>query len=204
MSPTWTVVLPVKHAEAAKSRLVAPRGVDRVALARAIALDSCRAARRCTAVRRVVVVSGDPVVSAAATPLGDVVADPGGGLLAAVRSGLAATRGGTPVAVLLADVPALTPEALQSALLECSRHPVAFVPDLEGSGTVLLATTGETRLSPAFGPDSAARHAAAGAVRLDLDLPCLRRDVDTWDDLLEALGLGVGAATTTATSSVAG
>jgi 2-phospho-L-lactate guanylyltransferase len=38
-------------------------------------------------------------------------------------------------------------------------------------------------------------HAAAGAVRLDLALPRLRRDVDTRADLEAAAGLGLGRRT---------
>ena len=48
---------------------------------------------------------------------------------------------------------------------------------------------------PSFGPGSAARHQAAGAVRLELDLPGLRTDVDDDRSLTAALELGVGPAT---------
>jgi 2-phospho-L-lactate guanylyltransferase len=65
---------------------------------------------------------------------------------------------------------------------------------------VLLAATVPARLSPAFGPGSAARHEVGGAVRLDLDLPSLRRDVDTWEALQQALALGVGPATAAVTA----
>jgi 2-phospho-L-lactate guanylyltransferase len=68
------------------------------------------------------------------------------------------------------------------------------VPDAQGTGTVLLTSlTGQ--LEPAFGPGSAARHAAAGHHRLDLALPRLRTDVDDDRSLAAALELGVGPAT---------
>ena len=86
------------------------------------------------------------------------------------------------------------------ALDSCGRHAAAFVPDAEGTGTVLLAANVPARLFPAFGPGSAARHEAGGAVRLDLDLPSLRRDVDTWEALQQALTLGVGPATAAVTA----
>ena len=62
----------------------------------------------------------------------------------------------------------------------CAAHPAALVPDADGTGTVLLtSTTGQP--DPQFGPGSAARH-GEHAVRLELDLPGLRRDVDTAAD----------------------
>ena len=47
-----------------------------------------------------------------------------------------------------------------------------------------------------FGGASRARHAAAGAAELDLDdMPGLRRDVDTPEDLRAAVALGAGPRT---------
>ena len=195
-------MLPVKHAEQAKSRLATPPGMDRARLARAIALDCLAAARACPVVDRLVVVTSDPVVGAAAGRLDELEDDPGTGLLGAVDAGVRralAGRPAGPLAVLLADVPALRPDDLAAALNACRRYEAAFVPDLEGTGTVLLAATASVRLSPAFGPGSAARHETGGAVRLDLDLPSLRRDVDTWDALGQAIALGVGPATAAVT-----
>jgi 2-phospho-L-lactate guanylyltransferase len=49
---------------------------------------------------------------------------------------------------------------------------------------------------PAFGLASRARHAAGGAVELDLPgIPGLRRDVDTQADLVGAAGIGLGPRT---------
>lgn len=192
----------MKHGEQAKTRLVTPPQVDRLALARAVALDSVAAVQACPAVQRVVVVTSDPVVRTSLAGHGDVVADPGSGLLPAIEAGLRDVPSvGRPVAVLLADVPALTPDALTRALAACGQHESAFVPDLEGTGTVLLTSRGERPLRPAFGVSSADRHEAGGAVRLELDLPGLRRDVDTWQGLQQALSLGAGPATRAATAS---
>src|SRR4029453_11451948 len=55
---TWTVVIPVKPSARGKSRLNVS-GVDRVALARAIALDTVAAAAACESVAQVVVVTDD-------------------------------------------------------------------------------------------------------------------------------------------------
>ena len=72
---------------------------------------------------------------------------------------------------------------------------MVFVPDAEGTGTVLLTALTPTAMQPSFGSGSAAAHQAAGAFRLDLDLPRLRRDVDTAADLRTAIDLGVGTRT---------
>jgi 2-phospho-L-lactate guanylyltransferase len=201
--PGWVVVLPVKHARHGKRRLHVdlPRQspAERSALARAIALDALSAARACRLVRSLVVVTSDPVVAAQSHAAGDdVVGGDDRGLDAAVAAGLAEAAGRRPrngSAVLLADVPALRPEHLEQALRAAAAHPTAFVPDLEGAGTVLLTARAGVLPRPAFGAGSAARHERLGAVRLDLDLPGLRRDVDTLQDLRGAVALGVGPST---------
>ena len=113
-----------------------------------------------------------------------------------------------PAAVLLADVPALRPDDLSRSLAAAERALAAgarqaFVPDAEGTGTVLLAAARADRLVPRFGPASASAHAAAGAVRLDLDLPRLRRDVDSWPALQLAAALGLGPRTAAVLSGAA-
>jgi 2-phospho-L-lactate guanylyltransferase len=208
--PGWTVVLPLKGGSGAKSRLGAPP-----ALATAIALDCLDAVLGCPDVVRVAVVTADPATAAAAHAAGAVVVPesrPGAGLPAAVADGLAAAEG--PVAVLLGDLPALRPVDLATALREAARAllgpergepaAMAFVPDADRTGTVLLAGLDAAALRPAFGPGSAGRHARSGARRLDLPLPRLRRDVDTRADLAAALALGVGPRTAAALGAAPG
>ncbi|WP_298887894.1 2-phospho-L-lactate guanylyltransferase [uncultured Serinicoccus sp.] len=203
----WRLVVPLQRAERAKTRLVAPEGVGRVALARAIAADTLESVCRALPQGDVVVVTSDEAGAARAAALGArVVDDPGGGLNAAIRAGLqvAATPGGEAVggtgppglAVLLGDLPCLQPADLVAALDVCARHPRAVVPDADGSGTVLL-TSVDADLVPRFGAGSAARHARTAA-RLALDLPRLRRDVDTTADLGDAIRLGLGPRTSAA------
>lgn len=193
----WRVVVPVKDAELAKSRLEAPAPLRRSDLARAVATDTVEAACGAVGPEGLTVVTSDAVVREVALALGvRVVADPGQGLNAAVSAGwqdVPEAPGRRVVwAALLGDLPALRPEDLRAALAACSRHPRAVVPDADGTGTVLLTSTVAPPL-PRFGPGSAARHAAEdGAVLLDLDLPRLRRDVDVAEDLRTALALGVG------------
>ncbi len=191
----WQVVIPVKGGPQAKSRLRAPDGVDRLLLARALALDTVAATCAALGSQAVVVVTPDSEVATGVRELGvGVHPDPGGGLNAAIRAGLAALSPSPLVAVLLADVPAVRPGELTAALTAALGHDCAFVPDLEGTGTVLLTST-KGALTPRFGTGSAVAHESAGHTRLELDLPGLRRDVDDEQSLRDALGLGVGAHT---------
>lgn len=165
----WTIVVPVKGTAAAKSRF----GDDerRLQLAEAMALDTVAAA---LPTGRVLVVGG-PGVSGAFAELGAAVMleHQGDGLNGAIARAIATIDG--PVAVLLADLPALRPEELEAALLEN-----VMVPDADGTGTTLI--TGRV---PAFGGGSREAHRALGYRELDLPATSgLRLDVDS----PEALG----------------
>lgn len=113
------------------------------------------------------------------------------------------------VAVLLGDLPALRAGDLDAALESAARHPLAFVPDAEATGTTLATARAGVALAPHFGADSAARHAAAGfADLLAADpaaiAPGLRRDVDTAAELRDAVALGAGPYTTEVVRTLAG
>ncbi|TQJ49985.1 2-phospho-L-lactate guanylyltransferase [Phycicoccus sp. SLBN-51] len=210
---SWRLVVPVKGGARAKSRLHPPAGVPRAALAWAIARDCLDAVTAALPPACVHVVTADEGVARYAAGLGAVVVhDPGRGLNEAVRSGvrvastttthqgaalLRPTAGQTTregVGVLLGDLPALRPSDLLAGLQAAAAHPLAVVPDADGTGTVLL-TSLDGHLEPAFGAGSAARHTAAGHHRLELELPRLRTDVDDDGSLRAAQRLGVGAAT---------
>lgn len=202
----WTVVVPVKSLTAAKSRL-APEHTpaERAALARAFALDTVDAARTARTVRRVVVVSDEPAIERELreVPGVEVVPEVGPrGLASAIAHGVAVARAeaDVAVAVLLGDVPALRAGDLDRALEVAARHPLAFVPDAEGTGTTLATARAGEPLVAHFGSDSAARHAGAGfadlaAAHPGAIAPGLRRDVDTAEELREAVALGVGVRT---------
>jgi 2-phospho-L-lactate guanylyltransferase len=119
-------------------------------------------------------------------------------LNAALRHGAAVAARcwpGTGLAALTADLPAVSPAELAAALRAAGAAPglAAFVPDAAGVGTTLYAVPPGGEFRPLFGGASRARHAAAGAIELDPGaFTGLRRDVDTPDDLREALSLGVG------------
>src|SRR5690349_18907307 len=183
----WTIVVPIKPLPVAKTRLRgAVPDLAHPDLVLAMAQDTVVAALACPAVAKVLVVGDDPRVAAAMAELGaDCVPDaPADGLNAAIRYGERHATG--PVAALTADLPALRPAELAEALDEGGR---SFVPDQEGTGTVLLIGR---PLDPHFGVGSAEAHERSGARRLDKNWPGLRRDIDTAADLAEGRRLGLG------------
>lgn len=200
-SSRWNVVLPVKRPGSSKTRLGGPM---REALARAFAEDTARAVLACELARLVVVTDDDGVATFAAELGADVVREPAtmpargiDRLNAALRLGVRqAGLAELPVVALTADLPALRPRELTAALEEAARHRRAFVPDHDGLGTSMLAVLRGAELDPRFGPGSAHEHESSGAVRLALDLPGLRQDVDLPADLRAAALLGCGPATT--------
>ncbi|GAA2631793.1 2-phospho-L-lactate guanylyltransferase [Streptomyces axinellae] len=198
----WTLVVPLKPLERAKSRLAgAATGTSLPDLALAFAQDTVSAALACPAVRHVVVVTDDALAAGELTGLGArAVPDaPAAGLNAALTHGTRVVRSRDPsaaVAALNADLPALRPEELARVLNTAARFPRAFLPDAAEIGTTLLSALPPAPLSPAFGGPSRSRHRASGAVELDIsEVPGVRQDVDTPDDLRAALALGVGAFT---------
>lgn len=69
----------------------------------------------------------------------------------------------------------------------------------------MLTARAETELSPAFGGLSRARHSASGAVEILLGgVASVRQDVDTGEDLLAAVALGLGPYTARRYAAVAG
>lgn len=197
----WSIVVPVKRPEIAKTRLAPAAREHRPALARAFAADTVSAALACPAVASVIVVTDDAEAANEARSNGAiVVADaPDAGLNAALRHGADEARKrwpSWPVAALSADLPALRPDELQLALQAADAYPAAFVNDLAGPGTTLYAAAPEVPFDPRFGDGSRAAHRAAGVVELNLEgIDSVRRDVDTQADLLDALRLGVGSRT---------
>ncbi|GAA1923646.1 2-phospho-L-lactate guanylyltransferase [Microbacterium aoyamense] len=193
MTARWTVVVPVKPADRGKSRLEVP-GVDRVLLARAIALDTIAAAAQ---IADVVVVGDDGglVLQALDIPgLRFVPEDEPAGLDAAVAVGMRGITGHR--AALLGDLPALRPADLAAALSLAETHDRAVVADAEGTGSTLVTARPDVPWQSSFGDGSFARHVTLGCVALQIpDASTLRRDVDTYDQLLEARDLGLGPRT---------
>jgi 2-phospho-L-lactate guanylyltransferase len=197
----WGVAVPVKHSDIGKSRLQEFAGPFRGELARAMAADCVAAVVSCVLVQQVVVVTDDDSAAEQFLAVGArVVADvPGSGLNPALEFGVEVLRTGRPglwVAALSADLPALRPAELATALVAASRVPRAFLADAAGIGTTLLTAAPGVALAPAFGRLSRTAHRASGATEINpFGLSTLRRDVDTASDLRDATGLGVGPRT---------
>jgi 2-phospho-L-lactate guanylyltransferase len=192
----WGVVVPVKRLAHAKTRLAAYGGALRQELALAFATDVVEAALRCEVVERVLVVSDDDRAARLLRELGaTVVPDvPDAGLNPALRYGAGLLRADFPgcgVATVSADLPSLRPADLAAVLRQVPPGGRAFVADADDRGTTLLAAGPGADLAPAYGGGSRAGHLDSGAVELPAP-PALRRDVDTPEDLLRALALGLG------------
>jgi 2-phospho-L-lactate guanylyltransferase len=191
----WRLIVPVKGQLAAKTRLHPPTGVARADLAHAFALDTITAVVACLPPDHLIAVTSDELTATFVQDQGGtVVADSGNGLNRAVRQGIEYVQrvlGPGPTAVLLGDIPTLRPKDLVDALSACSLHARALVPDVSGTGTVLLSALSPQDLHPRFGVNSAREH-GRDCVRLELDLPALRTDVDDDDALRQALAIGVG------------
>ena len=196
---TWSVVVPAKRLAVAKTRL-RPLGGGlpdsaHEELVLALLGDTLAAAVACPVVDQVVVVTDDPDAATVADTFGAraVRDEPDRGLNPALAHG-ARQAGGTAVAALSSDLPALRPAELAAALDAGAAAPRCFVPDAQGTGTTLLTAVG-TDLAPRFGPGSAVAHRASGARQLSGAWPGLVRDVDTERDLRAAQELGVGLRT---------
>lgn len=193
-----TAVVPVKQLALAKSRLALPPD-QRLALALAFAVDTVSALCSSPLVAGVLVVTSDPAVVRGLRPLGvRVVPDEGAGLGPAVRDGIrvaTAWRPGTDVVVVPADLPCLRADDVARVLTQAPADRCAFVPDRSTTGTTLVVCRSGHSPATSYGPGSAARHRALGLHPL-VDAPVrARHDVDTLDDVHEALLLGTGPAT---------
>ena len=213
---SWSLVIPVKVLAQAKSRLTGLTGTARSDLALAMAADTIAAATAASAVGTVIVITDDPAVTELAAGLGALVlADvPAAGLNEALAYGAAQAQARWPKrgrAGLAGDLPAARPDELTAALAAAARLGAAFVPDADGTGTVLYAAAPGVEFQPQFGPGSRDRHLATGAAEIgpaeivatagtaataeQAALTGLRRDVDTVNDLRRAAEIGLGRRT---------
>ena len=205
----WVLVIPVKRLSIAKSRLESFAGRHRAALALAFAADTLAAAAATRGVRGVAVVTDEPDIAELARAHGLLVVgdEPDAGLNPALVHGAAialARWPGAMVAALSSDLPALRPTELALALGLAAEPPQTFVADTAGTGTTLLAAQGLPSFLPQFGPASATAHRRSGAHELTSPgLASVRRDVDTEQDLYEAVALGLGPASAAVVARIA-
>jgi 2-phospho-L-lactate guanylyltransferase len=195
-------VIALKPAEHAKSRLGVPDPLRR-RLAWTMALDTLSALSR--ALSQVLVVSDQSALESRLRRAGlavEVISESGHvGMNPALSHGARTLRaqGFATIMACVGDLPALRPDSVLRVLDASTAHPRSFVADASGVGTTMLVAH-EVELAPHFQGRSAAAHHASGALNLSADdlgspLADARRDVDTEADLLVAIGLGVGPAT---------
>lgn len=197
LSRTWAIV-PIRGLESAKTRLGERLDAEeRLELVTDLLTRTLVATRDASRISGTVVVTMDPAAAGLARDhraIGLVERAPGlNAAIVAARS-VAVARGATALVVLPADLPAITPLAVDG-LVEASlagrggTGVIVIVPDRHGSGTNALLVSPPGLIEPAFGPDSLALHraagVAAGATIVELDGP-LTLDLDTTADLLAA------------------
>ncbi len=190
MAGTFAVV-PVKALALAKQRLSGALSADaRRRLSLTMLSDVLATLGEVPALARTVVVTRDPDVARLAEAAGaTVTTEPAGAdLNAAIMHGLAEAgrHGATRALILPGDLPLITPTDVER-LLRRRATGAAIAPDSHGRGTNALLLTLPARISPAFGPDSFARHtAAAQAAGTELAVvrsDGLAHDIDTPADL---------------------
>ena len=177
------VLVPIKAFAAAKGRLAEVLdAAGRAELARRMAAQVLAAA---VPLPVVVVTDDDEVADFARRHGADVVADPGGGLDAAVHAGVdhLAAAGYDEVVVAHADLP----HAAGLAALTGAPDACTLVPDRRGDGTNVLVVPVAAGFRFAYGPGSFARHVAE-AERIGLAVRAVRDSRLGWDvDLPEDL-----------------
>lgn len=198
---TWTVIVPVKPLGEAKSRLRAAQpGAD--AWARAFLCDVLAAISAVERIATTIVATSDAEVSSIAREWGAIVIDDSEapGINRAVSHAAHSAPESDGIAVVVSDLPLLTPEALNRVLTYAEQYRTSFLADLEGTGTTMWMTHDRGDLPPRFGSGSRAAHTAAGAqdIVLEHDDPALlpaRSDIDTLKDLQRAGASLFGPAT---------
>jgi 2-phospho-L-lactate guanylyltransferase len=194
----FRVLIPVQRLDVALPRMkvAVPQRRD---LALAFARDTVDATLKCSEVSEVVVITADSAVADALMGFGVTVTRPVE--QCSIESAVIAAhhdhdeRDARPTAVLMGDLPALMPAELGAALRRVTETtPSVYCQDMLAGGTTFFASA-RGAFAPVLGPRSAARNASTGAMQIGNDLPGLRRDVDTLEDLKRANDLGVGMRT---------
>lgn len=190
-------VVPAKGLSGAKSRLLrqlSRADVERLCLA--MLCDVVDALRGVPTLARVVVVTPDPAVAAAARGAGaEVLLRPDPGLNAAIEAAAAivAPGAGDGVLVVLGDVAGARAAEIERLLRALPGRGVALAASRDG-GTCALLRVPRDVIPAGFGGGSAARHrelaARVGVACVELDLPSLAIDVDEPEDLAELRGAG--------------
>lgn len=198
------VVVPVKRLDLAKRRLDPTLdAAERGAFARAMLRDVVEASRQAPGIAATLVVTLDPDAAEIARASGaevcpervaDESSDPDSALNLALDTAARwiRSRRGESLAVLPADLPLASPHEIHQLATAVDLEPgpaIALVRDRHRTGTNALAMRPVDVLPFSFGPNSAERHRRLaqkrGIVTHELDLPSLRLDIDSVEDLGE-------------------
>jgi 2-phospho-L-lactate/phosphoenolpyruvate guanylyltransferase len=183
---SWTAIVPMKAEGKRKTRLAAYlSAIGREELSENLFYHVIRTLQDCPSVARIIVLSDGPLLMAGP----DWIADKGAGLNSELeRARLAA--GGVPQLIIHADLPLLTTADVETLIAE-AKNGVAIAPDSNGTGTNALALSVGRPFDLCFGPDSFRLHQAqAPDATIVTGRPGLSLDIDTVDDLDEAIRLG--------------
>lgn len=187
----WALV-PIKRFDLAKGRLAAVLTAEqRHALVRAMAEDVLTSLAECPGIGRILVVTEAPEVRQLAASVGaELVADPGNGLNAAIRTGAehAAAGGAQSLLVVHGDLPLASSAAFSRIV---AAHPganaVTIVPDASLDGSNCMALSPVDAIPFSYGRQSFASHRQAALARgltfTCLEIPELALDIDSPGDL---------------------
>jgi 2-phospho-L-lactate guanylyltransferase len=184
-------VVPVKAFSSANGRLDSVLSEEeRRSLAEALFLDLIMKLPRSRYVDEILVVTADPSVARQTRWFGHKVleqeADEGHSQAASAGARVALAEGAERVAMLPVDCPLLDSEELDAHIGRSPRSAL-IVPDRHGTGTNALLLSPPDLFTPAFGPDSCARHvsrARATGVSFALEqVESLAIDLDTPEDM---------------------
>lgn len=177
----WAVV-PVKDLDRAKQRLAPDlTALERRRLALAMCGDVLDALAAVRGLAGIAMVTGAREV---VRPGLHWIEDPGGGLNAALARAAVVlqAQGATAILSIAADIPLTNRDEIEAVLAAGRTTSVVIVPDRAGRGTNALLLAPPTRIPPAFGGASLARHLfaarACGIEPAVLRLPGLGFDVD--------------------------
>ena len=194
-APVRVIALPVKSLAEAKTRL-APilEPLERAALTLAMLEDALDASLALPGWESWVVSPDDTVLEVAARRGARAVVEETPTLPAAIHQVEtdALGVGAHALAVLLPDIPLVTPSALTRAVHTLG--PIVIAPALDEVGTNLLLRRPPDVLPAAFGADSYRRHLQAAA-EIDVPVSVVERDelgfdLDVPDDILTVLEVG--------------
>lgn len=182
----WTALVPMKAATNRKTRLATHLcAAGREELSENLFYHVVHTLRDCCRITRVVTLSdGLPPMSRM-----EWIADQGAGLNAELERARAKIGAG-PMLIIHADLPLLETADLD-ALLAAAEGRIAIAPDSHGTGTNALALGTAHGLKLSFGAGSfALHHAQVPDAAIITGRPGLALDIDTVDDLDEAIRLG--------------